>query len=194
MIKFPVSLAWMMLFAVLVLGSQDQPELKMPCPEVVKLGLDKFMNVYGEKTNDFSTVGMKQGFGYYVGCKRWANNERASKPANQRHTRHVGRHWFCELGQRVHRGGRWNDVRSCARQCLRGARRSDGVCDCGHGHAGRWTSRRRANLALRRARRALPGVTQAVELEHWDESSRAEQLKRYRENVNAIRNGFTKLE
>jgi hypothetical protein len=28
----------------------------------------------------------------------------------------------------------------------------------------------------------------------WDEASRAEQLKRYRDNVNVIRNGFTKLE
>jgi hypothetical protein len=55
-------------------------------------------------------------------------------------------------------------------------------------------ARRRANLALRRARRTLPSVSGVVGLEHWDESSRADQAKTYRTNVNAIRNGFTKLE
>lgn len=57
---------------------EQRPEFKMPCQEVLKLGLDKFMNVYGEKTQDYSTAGQKEGFGYYVNCKRPANDTLAA--------------------------------------------------------------------------------------------------------------------
>lgn len=40
--------------------SQDPPEFKMPCPEVLKLSLNKFVDAYGEKTQDYSTYGQKQ--------------------------------------------------------------------------------------------------------------------------------------
>ena len=51
----------------------------MPCPQVLRLGLDKFMTVYGDKTQDYSTVGQKQGFEYWVNCKRPANDALAAK-------------------------------------------------------------------------------------------------------------------
>jgi hypothetical protein len=58
---------------------EQRPEFKMPCQEVLKLGLDKFMDVYGEKTQDYSTAGQKEGFGYYVNCKRPANDALAAE-------------------------------------------------------------------------------------------------------------------
>jgi hypothetical protein len=50
----------------------------MSCPEVLKLGLEKFTDVYGEKTQDYSTVGQKQAFEYWVNCKRPANDALAA--------------------------------------------------------------------------------------------------------------------
>lgn len=47
--------------ALTSLGQEaQQPEFTMPCSQVLKLGLDKFTDVYGEKTQDYSTYGMKQ--------------------------------------------------------------------------------------------------------------------------------------
>ena len=200
MMKFPVSFAWMALFAVVLLGSQDQPEFKMPCDEVVKLGLDKFMDVYGEKTNDFSTYGMKQGFGYYVNCKRAANNGQADKlPVERRQQVDVIRDTLTDIGSASwgnayieSGGGTIFGVASASAFAVREDLMASVIEAMALGNDGR--ARRRAKIALGRARRALPRVSQAVELEHWDEASRAEQLKRYRDNVNAIRNGFVKLE
>lgn len=59
--------------------NEDEPEFKMPCKEVLKLGLSKFMDVYGEKTQDYSTYGMKAAYGYYVGCKRPVNDAQARR-------------------------------------------------------------------------------------------------------------------
>jgi hypothetical protein len=58
---------------------EERPEFKMPCQEVLKLGLDKFTNVYGERTQDYSTYGQKQAFEYWVNCKRPANDALAHK-------------------------------------------------------------------------------------------------------------------
>jgi hypothetical protein len=46
---------------------------------VLRLGLEKFMNVYGEKTNDYSTYGQKEAFGYYADCKRADNDAHAER-------------------------------------------------------------------------------------------------------------------
>jgi hypothetical protein len=59
--------------------TQNQPEFKMPCRDVLKLGLEEFMNAYGEKTQDYSTYGQKQAYSYYVECKRPANDNRAQR-------------------------------------------------------------------------------------------------------------------
>jgi hypothetical protein len=57
----------------------ERPEFKMSCQQVLKLGLEKFTEVYGEKTQDYSTAGQKAAFEYYVNCKRPANDELAAK-------------------------------------------------------------------------------------------------------------------
>jgi hypothetical protein len=66
-------------FAPLVYAQDDErPEFKMPCQEALKIGLNKFMDVYGEKTEDYSTAGQKQAFEYWVNCKRPANDTLAA--------------------------------------------------------------------------------------------------------------------
>ena len=66
-----------------VTGAQAQdderPDFKMPCAQVTKLGLDRFMKVYGDRTQDYSTAGQKMGFAYYAKCKRPANDALAEK-------------------------------------------------------------------------------------------------------------------
>jgi hypothetical protein len=61
----------------------EGPDFKMPCEEALKLGLDKFMNVYGEKTTDYSPAGQKQGFEYWVNCKRPANDALAARSLSE---------------------------------------------------------------------------------------------------------------
>lgn len=58
---------------------EERPEFKMPCQEALKLGFSKFIDVYGEKTQDYSTYGQKQAFEYWVNCKRPANDALAAE-------------------------------------------------------------------------------------------------------------------
>jgi hypothetical protein len=57
----------------------ERPEFKMPCQQALKLGLNKFMDVYGKRMQDYSTFGQKQGFEYWANCKRPANDALATK-------------------------------------------------------------------------------------------------------------------
>lgn len=71
--------------------AQDEPapKFKMPCAEALKLGLDKFMKVYGERTEDYSTAGQKQGFEYWANCKRPANDALAARSLTEERRRQV---------------------------------------------------------------------------------------------------------
>ena len=53
-------------------------------------------------------------------------------------------------------------------------------------------ARQRANRAIERARRALPGPA-APDLDAWGDDMRAEMLTRYRSNVKEIRTAFARL-
>src|SRR4028118_1677863 len=61
--------------------AQDEKQIKfnMPCAQVLKLGLEKFMNVYDEKTGDSSTMGMNNAARYYSRCKRENNDARVKR-------------------------------------------------------------------------------------------------------------------
>jgi hypothetical protein len=56
--------------------AEDAATFKMPCAQVVRLGFNKFMHEYSERTNDYSTAGQKQGYEIYTECKRADNNRR----------------------------------------------------------------------------------------------------------------------
>jgi hypothetical protein len=91
------TLPMVMLLLMLVPGAavvgyaqdEERPEFKMSCEQVLKLGLDKFMDVYGERTEDYSTAGQKQGFEYFVNCKRPANDELAARSLSEERRRQV---------------------------------------------------------------------------------------------------------
>ena len=70
--------------APLAYGQDDErPEFTMPCTQVLKLGLDKFIDVYGKRSQDYSTAGQKQGFEYFVNCKRPANDALAARSLSE---------------------------------------------------------------------------------------------------------------
>jgi hypothetical protein len=72
----------------------------MPCQEALKLGLDKFIDVYGEKTQDYSTFGQKQAFGYWANCKQQANDALAATRLTDEKRRllHTAREEFNKFG------------------------------------------------------------------------------------------------
>ncbi|HUQ34474.1 MAG TPA: hypothetical protein VM095_20295 [Pyrinomonadaceae bacterium] len=71
--------ALLLTFAAPARAQDERPEFKMPCRAALKLGLNKFINAYGEKTEDYSTYGQKQAFEYWVNCKRPANDALAAR-------------------------------------------------------------------------------------------------------------------
>jgi hypothetical protein len=76
-----IALPMLLLAFVPYAHAQDNegPEFKMSCQQVLKLGLEKFTEAYGEKMQDYSTAGQKAAFEYYVNCKRPANDELAAR-------------------------------------------------------------------------------------------------------------------
>ena len=184
--------------------AQDEPQFKLPCPQVLKLGLEKFVNLYGEKTNDYSTYGMKQAFSYYVDCRRPDNDKRMQGLSA------AGRKQIAEVRAKLSEIGNasWSNAYITA-----GGGTLYGLSSVG-AYAEREdfmttlisaliksesskparlpAARRRANLALARARRALP-TSRAPSLNSWTGESRAEMLKRYRTNVKEMRAAFDRL-
>src|SRR5215213_8156419 len=67
----------------------ERPEFKMPCEQALKLGLDKFMDAYGKQTEDYSTAGQKQGFEYWVNCKRPSNDALAAQSLSEERRKQV---------------------------------------------------------------------------------------------------------
>lgn len=79
---------------------EGRPDFKMPCQQALKLGLDKFIDVYGEKTQDYSTYGQKLAFGYWANCKQVANDALAAErlPEDKRQQVKAARDEFNKYG------------------------------------------------------------------------------------------------
>lgn len=56
---------------------KDEAGFNMSREQVLKLGIDKFEDVYTARTHDTSTLGMKRGYAYYVECRHADNDLRA---------------------------------------------------------------------------------------------------------------------
>lgn len=198
--KILTTISLVLMLAVSASAAQDQPEFKMPCADVVKLGLDKFVDVYGENTQDYSTYGQKQAYSYYVDCKRPANDERARKLSESRRKQvDAVREALNEIGNAswsntyiLAGGGTMYSLASVGAYAVREDVIASLIASIGLPNDGR--ARRRANAAIRRARRALPDAARMPVIEYWDETSRPEQMKTYRSNVDKIRKGFIELE
>jgi hypothetical protein len=185
-------------------AAQD-PEYKLPCPQVLKLGLSKFVNLYGEKTEDYSTYGQKQAFSYYVDCRRPDNDKRTRglSDAARKQVAEV-RDKLSEIGNAswsnayiIAGGGTLYGLASVGAYAEREDFMSTLIAaliksEASH-HNRSPATRRRANLALNRARRALPGP-RAPALDSWPGESRAEMLTRYRSNAKEMRSAFDRLQ
>jgi hypothetical protein len=185
-------------------AAQD-PEYKMPCPQVLKLGLDKFADLYGEKTNDYSTYGMKQAFNYYVDCRRPDNDKRMQAlPEASRNEVNEVREKLSDIGNAswsnayiIAGGGTLYGLASVGAYAEREDFMTTFIAALIKAEASPSirapVSRRRANVALARARRSLP-TPGAPALESWTGDSRAEMLTRYRSNVKEMRSVFARLQ
>jgi hypothetical protein len=184
-------------------GSDDS-KFKLPCPQVLKLGLNKFVNLYGEKTEDYSTYGQKQAFSYYVDCRRPDNDKRTEglSDARRKQVDEV-RDKLSKIGNSswsnayiIAGGGTLYGLASVGAYAEREDFMSRLIAALIKSEASQHNrlpaARRRANLAIARARRALPGPG-APALDSWGDESRAEQLNRYRSNVKEIRGAFERL-
>lgn len=71
--------------------AQDPPRLKMPCAQVVRLGLDKFQERFSAVTHDDSTAGMIAACDQYYECWRRVNdaNARALPARRQQQVRQI---------------------------------------------------------------------------------------------------------
>lgn len=185
-------------------AAQD-PEYKLPCPEVLKLSLNKFADLYGEKTKDYSTYGMKQAFNYYADCRRPDNDlqARGLSVAARKQVDEV-REKLSEIGNAswsnayiIAGGGTLYGLASVGAYAERedfiaaliAALIKSATAQPSHLPA----ARHRANLALAKARRSLPGP-RAPALGSWTGESRGEMLLRYRNNVKEIRAAFERLQ
>jgi hypothetical protein len=179
-----------------------RPEFKMPCEQVLKLGLNEFMDVYGEQTGDESTYGMKQGFAYYVDCKRPANDARA-RPLSEAQRKQVDR-VRDELSKLGNAG--WNMVYVAS-----GGGTMWGLASVS-AYAGREdfmatfiaamllpdkkqpAARRRANQSVAKTRRLLAKWSRTPEIEVYGDESKAEREKYYRGLVKEARDAVAQLE
>lgn len=180
---------------------EENPKFKMPCQQVLKLGQSKFMDVYGEKTNDYSTYGMKQAFGYYADCKRADNDTRAKRLTDERRAQvNEVREALMKLGN-----AGWN-----MRYIMEGGGTMWGLASVG-AYAEREDYmatiiaaampekkspllRRRANASVRRARALLTQYARTPKLEFTSGDELVEQGKLYQESVKEAREASTELQ
>lgn len=66
--------------------SHSAPDVvfSMPQAQVVRLGEDKFMEVYSSRTKDYSTQGQMRGYDFYTRCKQADNDRRAANLNSKR--------------------------------------------------------------------------------------------------------------
>jgi hypothetical protein len=180
----------------------EGPKFKMPCQQVLRLGQNKFMDVYGERTQDYSTYGMKQAFAYYAECKRADNDAHARLlTAERRAQADAAREALSKLGnaawtmQYVSAGGgtMWalasvgayatrEDYMAIIIKALAQPERKQPVL------------RRRASTSLRRAQSLLARWSRTPKLEFASGEERANQRKMYQDAVKDARAAFAQLQ
>jgi hypothetical protein len=180
--------------------AQDRPEFKMSCPEVLKLGLNKFVNAYGEKTGDYSTYGQKQAFSYYVDCRRPGNDKLASQLSDARSSQvDIVRSELSKLGNAswsnaylVAGGGTLYGLASVGAYAEREDFMTAFIKELRLVRPQR-AARRSANVSLARVGRSLAGMSRMPDLAEWDEESRPRHAELYRSNINSIKDAVTVL-
>jgi hypothetical protein len=189
-------------FAPCARAQDDAPEFKMPCAQVLKLGLNKFMEVYGEKTGDESTYGMKQGFAYYVDCKRPFNDTRAGRLVEDRR-KHVNavRDELQKIGNAAWTlayieagGGTMYGLASVSAYADREDFMTTFIAALAVAGKPQPAARRRANASIAETKRLLDQFSRTPELDVYEGDQRTEQLKQHRETVKEAKDAAARLE
>lgn len=190
-------------FAPVALAQQEEEsKFKMPCPQVLKLGQNKFMEVYGEKTNDYSTYGMKEAFGYYADCKRADNDARARSLTEERR-RQVDevREALSKLGNAgwsmryiMEGGGTMWGLASVGAYAEREDYMAVVIAAFALPEKKNPIMRRRASASLRRAQGLLAQHARTPKLEFTSREDLAGQRKIYQESVKEAREASAQLQ
>jgi hypothetical protein len=181
--------------------SADAPEFKMPCREVLKLGLDNFTNVYAEKTGDDSTYGMKAGFAYYVDCRRPANDALAKKlTTEKRKQADTVRDELSKIGNAAWDlaylsagGGTMYGLLSVGAYAAREDFMTKLIGALGDERK-QTAARRRANASMSKAKRMLAHWAHMPKLEAYGDESVAEKRKQYRDDVKEMQGAVSRLQ
>lgn len=184
-----------------VAQDDERPEFKMPCPQVLKLGLEKFTDVYGEKTQDYSTYGMKQAYAYYVDCKRPANDAKARRlgEAKSKQVDRV-RDELSKIGNAAWDmtyiaagGGTMYGLMSVAAYGAREDFMATFINVLANERR-QPAARRRANASLIKAKKLLADWSRMPKLEVYGDESLAEKEKNYRDSLNDLQAAAVRLQ
>lgn len=194
----------LLVFAPHVPAQEDdeRPQFKMPCQQVLRIGQTKFMDVYGEKTKDYSTYGMKQAFGYYADCKRAANDARAGRLTEERRRQaDEAREALMKLGNAgwnmryvAEGGGTMWGLASVGAYAAREDYMATIIAGFSLPEKNNPIARRRANVSIRRAQALLTRWSRTPKLESTDGAELANQQQLYQESVGEARAASKQLQ
>lgn len=189
-------------FTPFVLAQDDErPEFKMPCSEVLKLDLEKFTDVYGEKTQDYSTYGMKQAYAYYVDCKRPANDAKARRLGEARIKQvDMVRDELSKIGNAAWEmtyiaagGGTMYGLMSVAAYGAREEFMATFITSLSNARR-QPAARRRANSSLSKAKRLIADWSRMPKIEVYGDDSLADKQKFYRDSLKELKDAAARLQ
>jgi hypothetical protein len=188
--------------APLASAQDDAPKFKMPCQQVLRLGQNKFMNAYGEKTNDYSTYGMKEAFGYYAECKRADNDAHARQLSGEKRKQaDAAREALMNLGNAAwtmryvaEGGGTMWGLASVGAYAEREDYMANIIKALALPDKQQPLLRRRANLSVRRAQALLTRWSRTPKLEFASKEELPNQRKLYQKSVKEARAASAQLQ
>lgn len=185
-----------------VLAQDNQePAFKMPCSQVLKLGLDKFTDVYGETTKDYSTYGMKQGYAYYVDCKRPANDAKARRLREAKRKQvDLVRDELSKIGNAAWEmtyiaagGGTMYGLMSVAAYGAREEFMATFITALANDRR-QPAARRRANASLAKSKKMIADWSRIPKIEVYGDESLADKQKIYRDALKELKEAAFRLQ
>lgn len=168
---------------------------------MVKLGLEKFTDLYGEKTQDYSTYGMKEALGRYAECKRPANDARAASlsEADRKLVNSI-RDELQKLGNATWDmayisagGGTMYGLASVSAYADREDFMATVISALSQARRSQPAARRRANAQLAKARRLLARWSHVPKMEDYSWDSPQTMRSQYRTSFKEAREAVEKL-
>lgn len=180
----------------------ERPKFKMPCRQVLGMSLDKFMDVYGKRTNDYSTYGQKEAFGYYAGCRRADNDAHARRLTDERRRQaDEAREALTKLGNAAwtmryvrEGGGTMYGLMSVGAFAEREDYMRAIIASLALPERKQPVLRRRASASVRRAQALLARSSRTPKLEFASGAELADQRKLYQDSVKEAREASAQLQ